>query len=121
MGRLVVIASLREGKRARARELLEQGPPFELEGTVFDRHEVHLTDREVVFVFEGPGSSHALTLPGEDRNIWRAAEAWGECLAGSPRVARTEFSWHRVEGRDGVSFEPTPGPGDSEGGEIYSP
>ena len=121
MGRLVVIASLREGKSARARELLEQGPPFDLETTVFDRHAVHLTEQEVVFVFEGPGASHTLSLNGEDPRIWRAAEAWGECLAGPPRVARTAFSWQRVEGPEGVSFEPTPGPGDSEGGEIYSP
>ena len=89
MGRLVVIASLREGKSARARELLKEGPPFDLEATLFDRHEVHLTDREIVFVFEGAGPSHALTLPGEDPRMWRAAEAWAECLAASPRVART--------------------------------
>jgi hypothetical protein len=120
MGRLVVVASLQEGKRERARALLEQGPPFDLEATGFDRHAVYLTDREVIFVFEGPAAG-GLTLPGEDPELWRVAEAWGECLAGGPRVARTAFFWQRVEGPDGVSFEPTPGPGDSEGGDLYPP
>lgn len=121
MSRLIVIVPLKEGKSARAREILEEGPPFELEATVFDRHAVHLTDREAIFLFEGVGPSGTLTLPGEDPRIWRAAEAWAECLAGKPRVARIGFSWQRVEGSEGVSFEPTPGPGDSEGGEVYPP
>ena len=120
MSRLVVVASLKEGKRERARELLEQGPPFDLEATGFDRHAVHLTDREVIFVFEGPGAG-GLRLPGEDPDLWQAAAAWRECLAGGPRVARTAFFWQRIEGPVGVSFEPTPGPGDSEGGDLYPP
>lgn len=121
MGRLVVIVPLKEGKQARARELLADGPPFELESTAFDRHAVHLTDHEVVFVFEGEGPSSTLELPGEDPELWRAAEAWSECIAEKPRVARTSFSWERVEGPEGVSFEPTPGAGDSEGGDLYAP
>ena len=120
MGRLVVVAPLREGARERALELLSEGPPFELEGTRFDRHDVHLTDREAIFVFEGPGAS-TLELPGEDPALWRAAEAWQECLAGSPRVAKTAFSWERADEPPDVSFAPTPGPGDSEGGDLFSP
>ena len=49
MSRLVVVVPLKEGARARARELLEAGPPFELNDTAFDRHDVFLTEREVVF------------------------------------------------------------------------
>jgi hypothetical protein len=121
MGRLVIIAPLKDGKEARVRELLRGGPPFALEETAFDRHAVHLTDREAVFVFEGQGPSSTLELPGEETELWRAAEAWSECIAEQPRVARTAFSWQRVEGPEGVSFEPTPGVGDSEGGDVYSP
>ena len=121
MSRLVVIASLKEGKSERARELLERGPPFDLDATHFNRHGVHVTDREVVFVFEGPGSSYAPTLPAEDAGIWKAAQAWRDCLEGQPRIARTAFFWERIEGPAGVSFAPTPGPGDSDGGDVYSP
>ena len=40
MSRLVVIAPLREDARERALELLSEGPPFELEGTMLDRNQV---------------------------------------------------------------------------------
>lgn len=120
MTRLVVVAPLKEGERTRAEKLLEQGPPFELERTRFDRHEVFVTEREVVFFFEGPAGS-LLELPGEDPTLWKAAAAWSKCLAGRPRVARRAFSWRRVEDREGILFAPTPGPGDSEGGDLYSP
>lgn len=120
MTRLVVVAPLKEGSRTQAERLLEQGPPFELERTSFDRHEVFVTDHEVVFLFEGPPGS-VLEVSGEDPSLWKAAAAWSRCLAARPRVARSGFSWRRIEDREGVSFAPTPGPGDSEGGELYSP
>jgi hypothetical protein len=117
---LVVVARLRPGVRERVLELLRQGPPFAVEETAFDRRRVYLTEHEVVFVFEGPGPP-TLELPGEDPAVWRAAEVWQECLAGPPRVARTAFAWTRAEEPDGVSFAPTPGPGDSDGGDVYVP
>jgi hypothetical protein len=121
MSYLVVVAPLKAGMVERARELLGEGPPFDLEGTVFDRHAVHLTDHEVVFVFESQGPSRTLDLPAEDPKIWRAAEAWQECLVERPRVAHTAFSWERGSSSVEISFEPTPGPGDSEGGDVFSP
>lgn len=121
MTRLVVIVPLKPSARARAEQLLGEGPPFDLEETQFDRHHVFITDREVVFVFEGEGPSHTLQLPGEDPAVWRAAEAWQECMAERPRLASTAYSWIRTVDPEGVSFEPTAGPGDSDGGEVYSP
>jgi hypothetical protein len=96
MSRLVVVVPLREGARARARELLDAGPPFELGGTAFDRHDVFLTEREVVFVFEAPGETATLELPADDPKLWKAAAAWRECLAGRPRKAEVAFSWERA-------------------------
>lgn len=121
MTRLVVVAPLKEGGRARAEKLLEQGPPFDLERTRFDRHAVFVTEREVVFLFEGPPDSAIFELPADDPAPWKAAEAWAECLAERPRIARTAFVWRRVENHEGMTFAATPGPGDSEGGELYSP
>jgi hypothetical protein len=120
MSRLVVIAPLKPDARERALRLLKEGPPFELAETRFERHQVYLTDREAVFVFEGPGPA-TLELPGEDPVLWRAAEAWNDCLAGKPRVARTAFSWERTEEPEGVFFGLTPGPGDSDGGDLHAP
>lgn len=121
MSRLVVIAPLKKGALARARELLEEGPPFELELTRFDAHEVFVTEQEVVFLFEGPASSVTLEVPGQNPALWKAAAAWAECLAGRPRIARRSFAWRRIETPEGVTFAATPGPGDSDGGELYSP
>lgn len=112
---------LAEGARPRAEELLRHGPPFDLEETAFDHHRVFLTDREAVFLFEGEGPAHALELPAEDPALWRAAEAWRECMAERPRIATTAFSWVRTVDPDGVSFTSTPGPGDSDGGDVYWP
>ena len=94
MSRLVVVAPLRPGAEARARELLDEGPPFDLEGSKFDSHEVFVTPEEVVFVFEG---SETLDFDAGDPVIGRAAQAWAECLDGRPRIARSAFSWKRGE------------------------
>lgn len=52
--RLAVIAKLKPGSLDRAEELLEQGPPFELEGVELVRHSVFVSPDCVVLVFEGP-------------------------------------------------------------------
>ena len=92
MSRLVVVAPLRPGAEARARELLDEGPPFDLEGSAINAHEVFVTPQEVVFVFEG---SETLSLTAGDPGIMRAAKAWADCLDGRPRIARSAFSWKR--------------------------
>jgi hypothetical protein len=118
---LVVVVPLEPEMVDRARELLAEGPPFDLDALGFDRHRVYLTGREAVFVFEGEDESAALELSAEDPALWEAASAWQECFSDRPRVARAAFSWERSEALRGVSFEPTPGPGDSEGGDLYPP
>jgi hypothetical protein len=96
MSRLVVVAPLKPGGEARARELLDEGPPIDLESSRFDAHEVFVTPHEVVFVFEGETAEGAtLTLAAEDPGVWRAAKAWADCLDGRPRIARSAFSWKR--------------------------
>ena len=121
MSRFVAVLPLEPGARARAEALLREGPPFDLEETQFDRHLVFVTDREVVFVFEGRGLSHTLELPAEDPALWEAAADWQACLSERPRVAVTAYSWERSTDEEGLSFESTPGPGDSDGGDLYSP
>lgn len=120
MAQLVVVVPLRPGAADRARELLAQGPPFDLAETGFRRHAVHLSGREVIFVFEGEASP-TLDLPAENPDLWEIAAAWQEVLAEKPRIARLEFAWARPDDSDDVFYEPTPGPGDSDGGDLYAP
>jgi hypothetical protein len=96
MSRLVLVVPLREGTAARARELLAEGPPFELETTELERHEVFLTEREAVFVFETTGDAPPLRLQAGNPTLRTAAAAWRECMAGRARKAETAFSWART-------------------------
>lgn len=121
MGRLVVVVPLKDGASEKARALLAKGPPFDLEATEFDRHEVYLSEREAIFLFETPGPSATLKLPGEDPSLWKVAATWQPLMAGRPRKALTAYSWRRAKDRGALSFEPTPGQGDSEGGDVFTP
>jgi hypothetical protein len=121
VGRLVVVVPLKDGASEKARALLAKGPPFDLEGTEFDRHEVYLSEREAIFLFETPGPSATLKLPGEDPSLWKVAATWQPLMAGKPRKALTAYSWRRAKDRGALSFEPTPGQGDSEGGDVFTP
>ena len=121
MTSLVVVVPLKPGSMGRARELLAAGPPFDLEQSAFSRHAVHMTEQETIFVFERERDSASLALGAEERELWEAASSWKELFAERPRIARLAFAWERVEFSDEVSFEPTPGPGDSEGGDVYTP
>ena len=42
-------------------------------------------------------------------------------IVASPPKAETIFPWARFGIFEELSFEPTPGPGDSEGGDVFSP
>lgn len=101
MQRLAVIAKLKPDAEERAAELIKEGPPFDPEGTGFQRHSVYLTSDEAVFVFEG-GLLNALL-----QSVLQAPEtsarfhAWEPLLDGMPRVAREAYSWHRGDEPNG--------------------
>jgi hypothetical protein len=84
-----------------------------------DRHEVFLTADEAIFVFESHLGVDALTSLLGDPKLWEAAAAWREYVAGPPRIAEDVFSWSRSESQNGVVYLATPGPGDSDGGDLY--
>jgi hypothetical protein len=90
---VVVVAPLKEGARDTARVLIAEGAPFDPSATPLVRHHVYLTDREVVFTFEGPDARATVERLVGDPDVWRAAAAWRECLAGRPRLAEETFSW----------------------------
>lgn len=95
MSRFVVVAPLRAGARAGALTLLADGPPFDPAGTSLERHDVFVTDREVVFLFEGPEARDAVQTLAGDPAVWRAGAKWSELLAGRPRIADDAFAWTR--------------------------
>jgi hypothetical protein len=118
MSRAVVVVPLREGARERAAELLRGGPPFDPDGVGLERHHVFLTEQEAVFIFEADSRDAAEKLIGEGR-FWSAASAWKDLVAGPPRIAEDAYSWVRPHVPDDVTFASTPGPGDSDGGDLF--
>jgi hypothetical protein len=118
--RLVVVLPLKTGAREEVRALLDGGPPFDPESVEgLERHEVFLTNKEVVFLFESGLGTEALAELLSKPEIWQAAAAWHRCIDGPPRIAEDVFSWSRRDGDGEVFYLPTPGPGDSDGGDIY--
>jgi hypothetical protein len=116
--RAVLILPLVEGAQERVAELLREGPPFDPDEVGLGRHQVFLTRNEAVFLFEAevPGAADRLL---SSSRLWGAAAAWKDLVAGPPRLADDAFSWIRAREDDQLSFEGTPGPEYSEGGDIF--
>jgi len=93
--RAIVVVPLQDGALERVRELVSHGPPFDPGETGLTRHELLLTPIEAIFVFEAESEEGlALFLSGLDLS---AAAAWGELVAGPPRLAECAFSWERSD------------------------
>jgi hypothetical protein len=120
VSRVIVVIPLVQGVRDRVAALVRSGPPFDPEEVGLERHHVFLTEREAIFVFEGtiPATIRRLA---EDTDVWTAASAWAGLVAGPPLVAEDVYDWLRPELPENVVYAPTPGPGDSEGGDLYAP
>jgi hypothetical protein len=117
--RLVVIVPLKPGAYEAVRDLLAKGPPFDPEEIPgLDRHEVFLSHDEAVFLFDSGVEADTLALLEQPELLHRAI-SWREHMAGTPRVAENVYAWARVEEAEELSYLPTPGPGDSDGGDIF--
>jgi len=92
---VAVVVPIRKGKRDRARELIQGGAPFDPEESTLDCHRIYLTDREAIFLFDGPDVRRFLEELVRTPEPWRAATAWKDVIAGKPRVAEEEYAWRR--------------------------
>lgn len=93
--RVAVVLPLRRGTAALARELISVGPPFDLDQAGLERHHVFITEREAIFLFEGPGARETLERLVLDPQVRRTAARWRRCLAGRPRIAEESYAWRR--------------------------
>jgi hypothetical protein len=118
--RVVVVLPIKETAHEQVRDLVAKGPPFDLEASGLDGHHAFLTGNEVIFIFEASDPSGLRRLVA-NLDLMAAAEAWQQHAAGPARIAEEAFSWSRPDLAQGLSFAATPGPGDSEGGDLYPP
>jgi len=91
-----VVVPLKEGAIERVRDLVAQGPPFDPAETPLTRHELLLTPREAIFVFEAETEDGLRALLSQ-LDVWSAAAAWSQLVAGPPRLADIAYAWERPE------------------------
>jgi hypothetical protein len=96
--RIVVVVPLREGVEEAARALLDAGPPFDLDEAGLRQHEVFLTEREALFLFEMADETALRNLLSEP-SVWAAATVWGELADGPARIGEEAFAWTKSDGR----------------------
>jgi hypothetical protein len=98
MERVAIIARLKPGAEPRAAELISAGPPFDPEGSGFERQSVYLSASEVMFVFEAHEVEWLVDALIDEPFHWMLDEAidkWRPLVDGPPRIAREVFSWER--------------------------
>jgi hypothetical protein len=94
---VVIVVPLKVGAHERVRELVANGPPFDLRAAGLERHDFFVTERDAVFVFEA-SSRVALERFAGAPELWAAAEAWRDSVAGPARLADRAYSWARSPG-----------------------
>jgi hypothetical protein len=100
---LVVVLPIRPGAHARAAALLGRGQGFDGSAEAF------VTEDEVVFLLRA------------DADLERLAADWAELAAGPPRRAEGPYWWVQPHPTDEAFSTATPGPGDSDGGDVFEP
>lgn len=114
---IAVVLPLKPESHDAARALLLSGPPFDLEQIAgLERYEALLTAEEAILLFESRLGTDALAPRFSEADV---AGAWRDHLAGPPRVAEEVYSWASGAESDELFYLPTPGPGDSDGGDIF--
>jgi len=93
---IAVVVPIKRGSAEAARQLVEEGPPFDLERLGLERHHVFVSEREVVFFFEGESASAAVDALSRSPRVLNAAVRWRGILAGRPRLAAEQFGWTRA-------------------------
>jgi hypothetical protein len=92
---VAVVIPIKGGTAAAARQIVDAGPPFDLERSALERHHVFVSEREVVFFFEGDDASAAVDALSRSPRVLSSAVRWRGILAGRPRLAEEQFGWTR--------------------------
>ncbi len=90
---IAIVLPLREGMSEVAAEFLAEGPPFDPKKLGLARHQVFLTESEIVFVFETEKGLATLDEILAEPDFWTVASTWEHVMAGQPRIGTTIFEW----------------------------
>jgi hypothetical protein len=92
--RVALVVPIRPGSQAQAEALLAAGPPFDPSEFDLVSHAVFVTEREVVFLFEGSAGAFTEHL-AEAQVVWEAAESWLPLIDGRLRLGLQAYAWRR--------------------------
>jgi hypothetical protein len=92
--RATVVVPLQDGAVERVRRLAADGPPFDPAEVLLTRHQLLVTEREAIFVFEAESEVALEALLGR-LDFSAAAAAWADVVAGPPRLAEVAYAWER--------------------------
>jgi hypothetical protein len=95
--KVAIVVPFKPQYKQAVEDLVAQGPPFDPERVALERHDVLVTDREVLFIFEGSAGEDMVRRLTAQPQIWRAALTWRKYLNGQPRIARQAFTWSHAE------------------------
>ena len=93
---VAVVVPIKRGTAEAARRLVEEGPPFDVEGLGLERHHVFVSEREVVFFFEGDSATAAVDALSRSPGVLTAAARWRTIIGGRTRLAEERFGWRRA-------------------------
>jgi hypothetical protein len=93
---VAVVVPIRRGTAEAAKQLIDEGPPFDVEGLGLERHHVFVGEREVVFFFEGDSAAAAVDALSCSPDVLKAVVRWRRILGGRPRLAEGRFGWTRA-------------------------
>jgi hypothetical protein len=91
--RVVMVAPLRHGARERAEELLRAAARADAPEEAFDRGAIFLSEREVVFLFEGPDAAETLRRILNDPVRSTVLSPWIPLFDGPLHRAPEAYSW----------------------------
>jgi hypothetical protein len=96
---IAIVAQIRPGMKAALERTLQAGPPFDLAGEGFERHEVFVGDTDVVFVFTGPAATSHLHRMASTPALFRHIIKMTGILT-APRLLQQTFRWDREARRE---------------------
>ena len=92
---VAVVVPIKGGTAESARPTCRGGAALRRRGLRLERHHVFVSEREVVFFFEGDGAAAAVDALSRSPRVLNMAMRWRGILAGRPRLAEERFGWTR--------------------------
>ena len=95
MDRVVLLARLKDGARDRAEQLLTDAARADAPQDAFERGTIFLTDREIVFLFEGADADETVRAILDDPVRSTVLTPWLPLFEGPLHPVRQAYSWER--------------------------